>query len=469
MYSIILCGGSGTRLWPLSRKNFPKPFLKLYSDKSMIQETFDRMSGVIKKENIYVVTDRDNFFNVFNQIKELYPDFKKEQIIVEPMSRDTTPAIMLAVKYLQDVIGIDAHDPIIEVHSDHFIGKKKVYHDLVVKALAALGNHIGLIGVTPRNPDTKLGYIEKGKKEGIYYRVSAFKEKPDAETAQKFLASGNYIWNVGMYLFNVQTFSEELKTCAPEMYALFEKKYDEFVEHFEELPKIAIDYAIAERSKRVIVFESDFDWSDIGSFDVLSEITAGDGRMGKDKKKKYLAFDSKNVYTNSSSDRLIVTIGMDDVNIVENNDVILVQKKGMGAEIKKVVEYLKENDYKEVEHNMVGYRPWGKYEVLVDADNHKVKKIIVFPGASLSLQSHEHRAEHWVVVIGTAKVVNGENLLTLHENESTYIQKKTKHQLSNPGKVNLEIIEVQTGDYLGENDIIRYKDEYGRPSGVSVQ
>jgi mannose-1-phosphate guanylyltransferase/mannose-6-phosphate isomerase len=461
MYSIILCGGSGTRLWPLSRKNFPKPFLKLYSDKSLIQETFERMGGAIARENIYIVTDKDNFYNVYNQLNEIYPDFKKEQVIVEPMPRDTTPAIMLAVKYLSDVIKIDENAPIIEVHSDHYIGKKEAYLELVKNSLEVLGDNIGLIGITPTKPDIGLGHIEKGEKEGDHFKVASFKEKPDLETAKKFMATGNYVWNAGMYMFNAKTFSEELKTCDPEMFALYEKPYNEFVENFANLPKIAIDYVIAERSKKVIMFEGDFDWSDIGSFDVLSEIAGRNDEVNS----KHLAFDSKNVYTNSISDKLIVTVGVDDINVVENNDVILVQKKGKSNEIKNVVEYLKEHDYKEVEHNMVGYRPWGKYEVLVDEDNHKVKKITVFPGASLSLQSHEHRSEHWVVVIGKARVINGEKESVLKENESTYIPARVKHQLSNPGKVNLEIIEVQTGDYLGENDITRYEDKYGRNTG----
>lgn len=458
MYSIILCGGSGTRLWPLSRKSFPKPFLKFYSDKSLIQETFERMSGTIPKENIYIVTDKANFYNVFDQIEEIYPDFKKEQVIIEPMPRDTTPAIMLAVKYLQDVIKVDVNEPIIEVHSDHYIGKKKVYLDLVKKSLKELGDNIGLIGITPTKPDTGLGHIEKGEKEGDHYKVASFKEKPDLETAKKFLETGKYVWNAGMYMFNAKTFGEELQICDSEMHSFFEKPYEEFVDNFEKIPKIAIDYVIAERSKRVIMFEGDFDWSDIGSFDVLAEIASRNDEVNT----KHLAFDSKNVYTNSISNRLIVTVGVDDINVVENNDVILVQKKGKSNEIKQVVDYLKEHDYKEVEHNMVGYRPWGKYEVLVDEKNHKVKKIIVTPGSTLSLQSHEKRAEHWVVVKGTAKVINGENQLVLHENESTYIPARAKHRLSNPGETNLEIVEVQTGDYLEEDDIVRYDDAYGR-------
>jgi len=422
------------------------------------------MSGAIPKENIFIVTDQDNFFNVFDQIKELYPDFKKEQIVVEPMPRDTTPAIMLAVKYLQDKIGIDKNAPIIEVHSDHYIGKKEVYLNLVKKSLEALGDNIGLIGITPTKPDTGLGYIEKGEKVNEYYKVSAFKEKPNLETAEEFLATRKYVWNAGMYMFNAKTFGEELSVCDPEMYALYSKPYDEFIANFGQLPKIAIDYVIAERSKRVIMFEGDFDWSDIGSFDVLAEIATKNDSANS----KHLAFESTNIYTNSINDRLIVTVGVDDINIIENNDVILVQKKGKSSEIKKVVEYLKENNYKEVEHNVLGYRPWGKYEVLVDAANHKVKKITVYPGAALSLQSHKRRAEHWVVVKGTAKVVNGENLLTLHDNESTYIPATFKHQLSNPTQENLEIIEVQTGEYFEEDDIVRYKDAYGRSTGIAT-
>lgn len=458
MYAIILCGGSGTRLWPLSRKNFPKPFLKLYSDKTLIQETFQRMSGAIAKENIYIVTDKENFFNVLNQVREIYPDFKKEQIVVEPMSRDTAPAIMLAVKYLREVVGIDEKAPIIEVHSDHYIGRKEIYVELVKKALAQLGDHIGLIGITPTKADTGLGYIEKGERVESYFKVSAFKEKPSAEIAQNFLATGKYVWNAGMYLFNAKTFESELKICDIAMHEMYNRPYADFVENFSNIPKIAIDYVIAEKSKEVIVFEGDFDWNDIGSFDVLSEIAS----KSDSKNEKHLAFDSNNIYTNSISNKLIVTVGIDDINVVENNDVILVQKKGKNDEIKKVVEYLKNNNYKEIEHNMVGYRPWGKYEVLVNDKNHKVKKITVYPESTLSLQSHARRSEHWVVVCGVAHIINGEDELTLNENESTYIPANAKHRLGNPGKTNLEIIEVQTGDYLGEDDIFRYEDAYGR-------
>ncbi len=464
MYCIILCGGSGTRLWPLSRKNFPKQFLKLYSEYSLLQETFLRMKEVVLEKNIYFVTNEENYYNVFNQIKEIYPEFSQSQIIKEPKSLNTMPAIMLASKYLQEKIGISEMAPIIMVPADHYIGNKEAYVSVAKKALSQIGNNVGTIGIKPTMAHTGLGYIKKGEKMGDYFKVDSFKEKPDKKTAQEFFTSGDYLWNGGMYLFTVKTFSEEIKKHAPEMDVLFCEKYDVFLENFEKLPPLAIDVVISEKSDRMITVEGDFDWSDIGSFDVLAEIV----QRKIDENPRHVYVDSHNSFALSANDdRLIAISGIDDVIVIESNDSILVQKMGESNDgVKKVVEYLKKNKRKELEHNIMGYRPWGEYEVLVDDDNHKVKKIIVYPGAKLSLQSHKRRAEHWIVVKGTAKVVNGENLLTLHENESTYISAHSKHQLSNPGETNLEIIEVQTGDYFEEDDIYRYEDVYGRPQEI---
>ncbi|HOX10573.1 MAG TPA: mannose-1-phosphate guanylyltransferase/mannose-6-phosphate isomerase [Candidatus Moranbacteria bacterium] len=459
MHSIILCGGSGTRLWPLSRKNFPKQFLKLYSDKSLLQETFLRMKEVVPETNIYFVTNGDNYYNVLNQIREIYPDFLESQVLKEPKSLNNMPALALAAKYLKDVIKIDETAPIIEVHSDHYIGNRPAYAKIAKNALSKIGDNIGTIGIVPTKPDTSFGYIKKGENLGDYYKVETFKEKPDKKTAEEFFASGEYLWNAGMYLFNIKTLADEMKNHAPEFYSLFEKDYDTFLKDFQNLPAIAIDYAIAEKSNKLITFEGDFDWSDVGSFDVLAEIL---GRK-KDENPKHVSIDSKNVFAYSVNDGLIVTSGLEDVIVIENNDSILVQKMGESNDgVKKVVEYLKEKNYPELSDNVIGYRPWGKYEVLIDEDNHKVKKITVYPGAKLSLQSHNRRAEHWVVVKGTAEIVHGEDLLTLEENESTFIPVGTKHRLGNPGKTNLEIIEVQTGDYLEEDDIVRYEDVYQR-------
>lgn len=459
MYSIILCGGSGTRLWPLSRKNFPKQFLKLYSDKSLLQETFLRMKEVVPETNIYFSTNEDNYFNVLNQIREVYADFSENQVLKEPESRNTMPAIALAVKYLEEKIKIEKEAPIIMVPADHYIGDKETYVRIAKRALAEIGNNLGTIGIKPTRAHTGLGYIKKGEKAGDYYKVEGFKEKPDEKTAREFFESGQYLWNAGMYLFNAQTLAEELQKHAPEIYSVFSKDYDTFIENFSSLPVVAIDVAISEKSDRMVTFEGDFDWSDVGSFDVLAEILA----KKKDNNPKHVFIDSKNVFVHSANDKLIAVSGMEDVIVIENNDSILVQKMGESNDgVKKVVECLKKKNYPELSDSVVGYRPWGKYEVLIDEENHKVKKITVYPEAKLSLQSHKRRSEHWVVVKGSAEVINGEKELTLSENESTYIPAGTKHRLANPGKTNLEIIEVQTGDYLEEDDIVRYEDKYKR-------
>ncbi len=457
MYSVILCGGSGTRLWPLSRKNFPKQFLSLYSDKSLLQETFSRMREIMPAENIILVTNKENFFNVFNQIKDVCQDFSKERILTEPASLNTAPAIAYAVKYLLEKMKIGDEAPIIVLPADHYIGDTDNYLALVKKATAEIGDNICTIGIVPSGPETGFGYIKKGESRNGYYKVLEFKEKPDKETAQMYVQSGRYLWNSGMYLFNGKTFISELKAHSPEIYKIFCENYDDFIKDFNQMPSISIDFAISEKSDKVAVFEGDFCWSDIGSFDSLSEI-----RQDKNSKSRHISIDSKNVFAHSSNNRLIATLGVEDVIVVESSDCILVQKKGRSEEVRKIVDYLKENQIKELEHNLVVYRPWGKYEILIDADNHKVKKITVYPGAKLSLQAHRHRAEHWVVVRGTAKATNGDKEIILKENESTFIPAFAKHRLENPGKIILEIIEVQTGSYLEEDDIIRYDDEYNR-------
>ncbi len=458
MHSIILCGGSGTRLWPLSRKNFPKQFLKLYNEYSLLQETFLRVQKIMPTENIFLVTNEENYFNVFNQIKDIHPKIKESQIIIEPASLNTAPAIALGVKYLVEKIKIDNNESVIFLPADHYISKPEIFVQIVKEAMKKVGDHIGTIGITPLAPETGFGYIKKGKKEDGYFLVDAFVEKPNKEIAQQYLQSGQYVWNSGMYIFNAQTFAAQLEKHAPKLFAAFKKDYADFVEDFKQLEIESIDTSISEKSKDVVVFEGDFGWSDIGSFDALADVlTAKDALQ-----ERHILIDSKNVFVHSSTNRLITTIGVQDLVVVENNDCILIHKRGRSEDVKKVVNYLKENNYKEIQHNVEVQRPWGKYEVLIEDPGHKVKKITVYPNSSLSLQSHARRSEHWVVVKGTAQVVNGENTLTLHEGESTFIPATFKHRLSNPGEINLEIIEVQTGDYLEEDDIVRYEDMYGR-------
>ncbi|MEI7621773.1 MAG: mannose-1-phosphate guanylyltransferase/mannose-6-phosphate isomerase [Candidatus Moraniibacteriota bacterium] len=458
MYSIILCGGSGTRLWPLSRKNFPKQFLKLYNDYSLLQETFLRMQKVMPPENIFLSTNQENYFNVFNQLRDIYPQISKRQIITEPVSKNTAPAIALGMKYLTQEIGVHANQPVFILPADHFIAKPTVFVEIAKNALAKVGDHIGTIGITPTSPETGFGYIKKGKKEDGYFLVETFKEKPSKEIAKQYLDSGEYVWNSGMYIFNAQTFAVELEKHSPKLFGAFEKKYADFVADFAQLEPEAIDTAISEKSDKVIVFEGEFGWSDIGSFDALAQVLTKQEKL----QTRHIAIESENNFVHSSTDRLVALVGVKDLVVVENNDCILIHQRGKSEDVKKVVKYLQENNYKEIEHNIEVQRPWGKYEILIESQNHKVKKITVYPGGILSLQAHKNRAEHWVVVKGTAKVVNGENILVLHENESTFITANSKHQLSNTGNENLEIIEVQTGSYLGEDDIERFEDVYGR-------
>ncbi|MCD4705701.1 mannose-1-phosphate guanylyltransferase/mannose-6-phosphate isomerase [bacterium] len=455
MYSLILCGGSGTRLWPLSRKNFPKQFLKLYNNKSLIQETFLRMREIVPLEKIFFITNQDNLFNVFNQIKEIEKNFDKKNILVEPDSLNTAPAIIFALKYLKEKTNIDLSEPIVITPADHYIGDKKSYLNVIKSAVNFVNNNIGTIGIAPTSPETGYGYIKKGEKQNGYYKVLEFKEKPNKLTAKAYIESKNFFWNSGIYIFNINTFIKELEKCSPDLYSYFIKNLDIFISEFKKMPSISIDCAISEKSKKMVVFKGDFIWSDIGSFDSLKKTISNNNP-------KHINIDSQNIFVRSENNRLIATIGVEDLTIIENSDSILIQKNGQGEKVREVVKCLKKKNFKESEHSLIVYRPWGKYEVLIDSSDHKVKKITVYPGSKLSLQSHYHRAEHWIVVKGIAKIVNGDQNILLQENESTFIPAFAKHRLENPGKINLEIIEVQTGSYLEEDDIIRYDDEYGR-------
>ncbi len=472
MYSVILCGGSGTRLWPLSRKNYPKQFLKLYSNKSLLQETFLRISKIIPKNNIFFVANKSDFYNVVNQIREVYPNFSEDRFLEEPEKRNTAPAIALSVKYLKDKIKIDQSKQIIFLPADHYITNQKKYLKVVKDALTKNNNNIGTIGITPVGAETGYGYIKKmtnGKKNKLQAKdrknkkinkkksvtvnkVLEFKEKPDKKTAEKYVKSGDYLWNAGMYVFNCKTFFDEIKKYSPVIFENLKNNYDVFIKNFRKMPNISIDYALSEKSKKVVVFEGDFGWSDIGSFDNLAEVLL----KKEDKNKKHIKVDSNNVFIHSTTNKLIATMGVRDLIVVENNDSILIQKRGQSEKVKDIVELLKKNNYKEIDHNVIVHSPWGKYEVLIDGRRHKVRKVTIYPGKKIKLQMHYHRAEHWVVVKGTAEVIYKRNKKILVANESVFIPPSVKHQIKNPGKINLEIIEVQTGNYLGADDVIEF-------------
>lgn len=414
------------------------------------------MRKIMPANQIYFITNRENYFNVLNQIKNIDKNFSKEQILVEPKSLNTAPALAYAIKYLAEVARIDINAPIIALASDHYIGDIQTYLKLVKTAMSQLGDHLGTIGITPTSPHTGYGYIKKGKKIDNYYQAEKYVEKPDKLTAQNYLASGEYVWNAGMFLFNIKTLANEFYQHAPEIYSLLSKNFSTFKEEFATLPKISLDYAVAEKSNNIIVFEGDFGWSDIGSFDSLSEITHNKSQAN------HLSINSQNIFVKSDNGRLIVTSGVNDLIVVDSHDSILIQKKGESENVKKIVEHLEKNEMKEIEHNLIVHRPWGKYEVLIEKSNHKVRKVTVYPGEKIGLQSHLHRAEHWIIIKGTAKVYNKDREIILSENESTFIPARSWHRLENIGKINLEIIEVHTGDYLEEDDIVRYDDVYNR-------
>jgi len=452
MYSVILCGGKGTRLWPLSRSNFPKQFLKLYSDFSLLQETFLRMRKIIGIDKIFFVTNRENYFNVLNHIKELEPDFNENQILIEPQSLNTAPAIALAIKYLVEKFKVNLDTPIFFLPSDHHIKNEKAFLALVKKAAREVGDNIGTIGLTPTKPETGFGYIKKGQAFKSYFKALEFKEKPDKALAKKYLKSGKYVWNAGIYFFNARTFFEEISRYAPQISKTLKQKLNIFIKDFSKLPKISIDFALSEKSKKVIVFEGSFGWSDIGSFDGLFDLM----KPKKKNNKKHININSKNISIHSESDNVIATIGVDDLIIIENKDSILIKRKDQSAEVSKIVEYLKNKKIKELNYALPKTNSWGSFEIFKKEENYSLKKITVYPGEKIKFKTKNKDVKNWIVVHGAARVLNNEKEILLQENESTYISSDTKYSLENPGKINLEIIEVQTGNYLEEDDIISY-------------
>ncbi|WP_297455332.1 mannose-1-phosphate guanylyltransferase/mannose-6-phosphate isomerase [Persephonella sp.] len=472
MKSIILAGGSGTRLFPLSRKYFPKQFLNIADNKSLFQKTIERNLKVTgEMKDILVITNKDYKFHVINQIKDILGKDINTNVLLEPIGKNTAPAIALAVRYLQDKLGVDENEVVFVSPSDHIVSPTEKFVNFVKKAEdLAKNGFIVTFGVNPTKPETGYGYIEADTSNKINnaYKVKQFHEKPDLETAQKYILSGNYYWNSGMFAFSIRTILDELKKFSPEIYELInEKSYEEVLDNFENMPDISIDYAVMEKTDKAVVLPLELLWSDVGSWDSIYDV------MNKDENKnvktgKVIDIDTKNSLI-IGDERLIATIGIDDLIIVETPDVVMIAKKGEGQKVKELVNRLK-ND-KELKHltefHTTVYRPWGSYTELEKGERYRIKRITVQPGQALSLQMHYHRSEHWVVIKGTAKVIleNEEGELKeyfVHENESIYVPKTTKHRLINPGKVPLEIIEVQVGEYVEEDDIVRFNDVYKR-------
>jgi len=465
---LILSGGSGTRLWPISRRNLPKQFLSLAGSETLFQQTIQRAMRLPHAAAPVVVASDDHRFLAAEQLQEL--KINDADILLEPMARNTAPAI--AVGSLQ-AMARDADAIILVLPADHLIGDDQSFRDAVAKAqpLAAQG-WLVTFGIRPDRPETGFGYIRRGKSlENETFQVEQFVEKPKLDVAERYLASGEYDWNSGMFMFRASRYLEELATHAPAMLQAAREAYDranidlDFVrldsQAFSAAPSDSIDYAVMEKTTRAAVVPVACGWSDIGSWDALW-LAADKDANGNHLEGDVIALDTTGSLVRSHDRHLVATVGLKDVVVVTTPDATLVARRDTSQDVKRIVDQLKAAGRTEHDLHRVVHRPWGTYDSLESGDRFQVKRIIVKPGAALSLQMHHHRAEHWIVVKGVAEVTCDDKVFLLAENQSTYLPLGSKHRLRNPGKVPVELIEVQSGSYLGEDDIVRFDDVYGR-------
>lgn len=466
---VILAGGSGTRLWPMSRQHYPKQLLKLFGDKTMLQQTILRLNGVANLAPPIVVCNEEHRFMVAEQLHEIGQG--RGSIILEPVARNTAPALALAAIHAKSL----AENPILLVLSaDHMIKDVNAFHIALDDAItAAQSGHLATFGVNPTRPETGYGYIKTkmdSSVASIFYPVAQFVEKPDLLTAEKYLAEGCYYWNSGMFVFQTNIFLSELAQQSSDVVHAAEQAKLKAVqdldfirvdrESFSQAPNISIDYALMEKSNNVVCVPFNAGWSDVGDWKSFWDLSE------KDDSGNSLIGDSIDIgSTNTlvfSQDKLVATLGVNNLMIINTPDAVLVADQSQAQQVKSIITRIEKQKRSEhLQHREI-YRPWGCYDAVDTGDRYQVNRIRVKPGGRLSLQIHHHRAEHWIVVKGTALVQKGEETILLSENESTYIPVGTKHRLSNPGKIPLEIIEVQSGPYLKEDDVIRYEDSYGR-------
>ena len=484
---VILSGGSGTRLWPLSRELYPKQLLPLVSEKTMLQETVSRISGITDIAEPLIIANESHRFMIVEQMRLI--KVKPAAIMLEPAGRNTAPAVAVAALRALTM----KKDPVLLVlPADHVIKNTAAFRAAVhAGRIHAEAGKLITFGILPGSPATGYGYIKKGKEivvegkgkiegkglkaEGKASRIRAFtvdsfEEKPNITKAKSFVRSGDYLWNSGMFMFRASVFLKELKRFAPDILNACEKAYTgakkdlDFLrlaeKAFTECPADSIDYAVMEKTGSAVVIPLDAGWSDVGSWSSLWEILPRDSN-GNAVSGDVIMRDVNNSFIHAGG-RLVAAVGVKNLVIVETADAVLVAHKNKVQKVKQIVEHLKSNNRCEVNLHRRVNRPWGAYECINRENRFQVKRITVNPGASSSLQKHQHRAEHWIVVKGTARITKGNEVLTISENESTYIPLGTKHRLENPGKIPLELIEVQSGSYLAEDDIERFDDKYGR-------
>jgi len=462
---IILSGGSGTRLWPLSRKMYPKQFLALLHDETMLQKTLQRLDGIPHQPPM-VVCNEEHRFIVAEQARQI--GLEKLPILLEPCGRNTAPAIAVAALYAAQTGG----DPLLLVLSaDHEIPDREAFTAIVEKAIPlAEAGKLLTFGVVPTHAATGYGYIKRGAAEGDGFAVSEFVEKPDRETAEGYLESGDYYWNSGIFMFRAQSYLDELEKFNPQMVEHCKRAVGGLVEDigflrldaeaFAACESDSIDYAVMEKTDHACVVPMDTVWSDIGSWSSLWEQDVKDS-AGNSCRGDVMVADTENSILHAES-RLVAAVGVSDLVIIETQDAVLVASRDQSQEVKQIVAQLTEAQREEENFHRIVYRPWGSFDSVDEGPRYKVKRISVKPGARLSKQMHHHRAEHWVVVRGTARVFRNEEIFDLHENESVFIPLGATHYLENPTDDPLDIIEVQSGSYLGEDDIVRFDDIYGR-------
>lgn len=479
---VILSGGSGTRLWPLSREKHPKQLLALFNNETMLQATASRVrsfhGSVAVSKKLIVVCNEEYRFITAEQLREV--GFENCTLLLEPMGRNTAPAVTLAAIAALGASGNSEDSVLLIMPADHNISDEAHFHEAIARGLPqAIGGAMVTFGIVPNRPETGYGYIEVGTAidENGVLALSNFVEKPSVEVAQTYLDGGKHVWNSGIFMMRASVWIKAIKHFNPAMYAACATSIDQakldfdFVriskEQFSDCPSDSIDYAVMEKLARtpeleiaacVVPFNAG--WSDVGAWDAVWHVSDKDAQ-GNSLRGDVLVEDSRNCLLVSDS-RLVACLGLDDVIVIETPDAVLVTNKANTGNIKRVITRLKDENYTQTDNHRKVYRPWGHYDSVDSGEHFQVKRIVVKPGGSLSMQLHHHRAEHWIVVTGTARVTRGEEVMNLVANESTYIPLGIKHRLENPGTTDLEVIEVQSGAYLGEDDIVRFGDIYGR-------